>query len=453
MNCQATTLDAYNLLHKGALALAQVERNGMCIDVGYCHMMSTHLDRQIAKLNKDFQESELVKLWKSTYRSKTNLNSGQQLADILYNRMKLEPIKYTKNGNPSTDEEALEALNVPGIQAYLHISGLEKVRDTYLKGFLREQVDGIVHCFFNLNIAKSFRPSTEAPNLANVPKRDPEAQKICRQAIKARPGHLILSADFKGVEVSMGCCYHNDPNMITYVSDASKDMHRDMGMKLFFLILEEIKGCKPCRQTAKNSFVFPQFYGDWWKSCAGYMWINAHLETHRLASGVLLIDHLKQHGIKSLEDFEKHVEKIERWMWDEKWAVYTEWKKQFIADYQKNGYFDMLTGFRCSGVMDRKQVCNYPIQGSAFHAMLQCIIWMQEDAIKEGWKSHVCNQIYDDMMVDAHPDELEMVIDRMQYYMTEKIRKHWKWINVPFEIDISTTPVDGTWYELKELKK
>jgi hypothetical protein len=41
----------------------------------------------------------------------------------------------------------------------------------------------------------------------------------------------------------------------------------------------------------------------------------------------------------------------------------------------------------------------------------------------------------------------------MQYYMTEKIRKHWNWINVPFEIDISTTPVDGTWYELKELKK
>lgn len=441
------TLDAYELMHNGILALARAERNGIYCDVDYCRTMITHLDRQISRSTAKLKDSEFITKWRRTYGQKFNMGSNTQLADILYNVMGITPTTHTEKGTPSTDADALSTIDIPEIQDMLRIKELEKAKTTYLEGFLREQVDGVIHTNFNLHLARSYRPSTDSPNLANVPSRNPEIKQIVRNAIKARPGHKLICADFKGIEVGISCTYHHDPALIKYVKDKSLDMHRDMAMMLY--MLEKTQVTKQIRHSGKNEFVFPQFYGDWWKSCAGSLWASAH--SYNLPDGIPLIQHLAMKKIKTLEQFEKHVEKVEKWFWEDNFHVYTKWKKLWLTEYEKNGYFDTLTGFRCSGVMDRKQVCNYPVQGSAFHIMLQCIIWLDEIMLKEGWDSRIVNQIYDDLTIDVFPDEEEKVINTMKFLMTDKIKEHWKWINVPLELEFSAAPIDGSWYNKEDL--
>jgi DNA polymerase I-like protein with 3'-5' exonuclease and polymerase domains len=466
MNCHPQTKEAYQLFHDGALALARAERNGIRCDTDYCVSMITHIDRQTKRLEKTMLSSELFTMWRRAYGSRFNPDSNDQMADILYSPSYLDntPISYTDGKckrckgtgctfcrgvgrNPSTNAESLEAANIPALKEYLHIKKMYKAQD-YLKGFMAEQVGGIIHTNFNLHFVRSFRPSTDHPNLANVPVRDPWMKKTVRPAIKASPGHKLVCADFKGVEVSIAACYHHDPEMFVYLFDKTNDMHRDLAMRLYKLPQDFVT--KPIRQSGKSNWVFPQFYGDWFKSCAESLWVDAHLDTHVLSNGMRLTEWLAQHGCPTLPDFEEHCKQVEQWMWFEKWPVYMQWKKEWVADYVKKGYFDTLTGFRCQGVMDRKQATNYPIQGSAFHCMLQCIIWMDADSIKENWKSRICNQIYDDMMIDCHPDEEQMVIDKLRYYMTEKLPKHYPWVCVPLEVDFEATSINGSWYEKSE---
>jgi len=461
----ATNLDAYDLFHKGIQALARVERAGLYLDIPYCEKVSKHLDRQIEHIRKNLMESDLVTRWRRAFGRNFNMDSNPQLAEVLFGHMGVKPSKFTGSScrmckgkgcsfcdntgdNPSVDEEALDAIDVDEVQDLLRIRRLGKVKDTYLASLMREQVDGIIHPNFNLHIAATFRPSTDSPNLANIPNRNPEIKKLVRRAIKPRPGHKIIAADFKGIEVGIACGYHHDPNMIEYVADKTKDMHRDMAMKLYLLTKEQVN--KHIRHSGKNEYVFPEFYGDYWRNCARNLWHSSLKPTHVLPDGTQLRDHLIAQGLRDLEDFECHVESVEDWMWNKKWAKYTAWKEAWLKQYHKQGYFDTLTGFRCQGVMSRNQVINYPVQGSAFHCLLQCIIWLDEDSMKEGWDSRVCNQIYDDVMLDVHPDEEQMVLDRLNYYMKERLPAHWDWINVPLDVEIEATPVDGTWYDKSE---
>lgn len=480
MNITPNTREAYQLLHDGSLALARAERNGMRIDVQYCEQMGAHLIRQIQHLEKKLRSSELMTYWRRQYGSSFNMDSGDQLSDILYSpeHFNLTPSNYTdgkckrckgkgcefcrgEGRNPSVDVEALETVELAEIKDLVRIRALSKAQDTYLMNFMREQVEGVIHTNFNLHLARSYRPSTDSPNLANVPVRNPEIKKIVRRAVKARPGHKIVCADFKGIEVAVGCPYHHDKNMIKYVSDKSTDMHRDaakdcflLGDKMWDWLVQQDKAnhtkyAKEIRQTIKGGFVFSQFYGDWWKSCAGSMWTSSM--SLLVDENETLNQYLATQGIKNLQAFEEHIKKCEDILWNERHPGYTKWKKDWVAEYQEKGYFDMLTGFRCGGVvMDRKQACNYPIQGSAFHLMLQCIIWMDEDSRKEGWQSFIVNQIYDDLMMDVYPSEEQMIVDRMRLYMTERLPERFPWINVPLEVEVEACPIDGTWYDKSE---
>lgn len=473
ISCTPKTKEAYQLLHNGILALSAAERQGMCVDVEYCHDISDHLERQVKYLEKRLMKSEFITDWRRAFGTSFNHGSGAQLAVMLYSPeyLNIEPIKYTdskcpkcrgkgcgfchgRGENPSVDEEALQATGVPEIEDLLRIRELKKAKDTYIGNFLKEQVDGVLHPNFNLHITRTYRPSTDSPNLANIPNRNPEIKQIVKRALKARPGHKLVCADFKGIEVSLAYEYHKDPEMKKYLLDKTTDMHRDMSERLFLLDMKHLeeeskKAYKAIRHSGKNRYVFPEFYGDWWKSCAGQLWADAHLQTHHIPTGSL-VNHLASKGIKNLSQYEKHVESVEKWMWEEKWSVYTQWKKDWVKAYHEKGYFESKMGFMYQGVMDRKQAINYPIQGTAFHCMLQCIIWMHQESVRENWDSRICNQIYDDLMIDVHPDEESMVIERLRYYMKEKLQQHFSWMELPLDVEIEATPIDGSWYYKSE---
>ena len=178
--------EAYKLLHDGVLAMHRAEQAGFRVDLEYVTSMKQHLTRKIERLEKQFMTTTLYKHWEHSSKSKINIHSHFELAHFLYNVKKRKPKKLTASGQGSTDEEALKQLGMEELDGLLRVRKLKKVRDTYLDAFEREQVNGVIHPFFNLHLVKTYRSSSDSPNFQNIPKRDKEAMQIVRKAIYPR---------------------------------------------------------------------------------------------------------------------------------------------------------------------------------------------------------------------------------------------------------------------------
>lgn len=467
-------VDAYQLLHDGALALGRAERQGIRLDVDLCHEKINQVTKSIRRLNRKFEESELVEAWQKEFGDKTNYDSGPQLATVLYDVYKLKPAKLTGSGRGSVDETTLRQYNVDGVEFMLQMRKLTKIKDTYLTAYLREAVlhEGLgwlIHPFFALHTVATYRSSSNKPNFQNVPKRDKEAMQICRSVLFALLGRRLVEIDFSGLEVAIAACYHKDPVMLQYLNDPSSDMHADQAYILFKLdpfadLIKEKGGFKsvpefwPLRQAAKNGFVFPEFYGDYYVSCAEALACNwgklpsgkwSKKEGIQLPGGITLGEHLMGQGFRSLDKYTDHVKDAEDDLWERRFKVYGNWRKRWFEDYQESGYFDMYTGFRCQGVMRRNEAVNYPVQGAAFHCLLWTLIETDKVMQAEGWKSRVLGEVHDSMILDVDPDEFDHVIATVQEIACEKLAKNWPWIITPLEVEVEASDVDAPWAELK----
>jgi len=456
MNFKATTADAYRLFHEGALALARAERQGIRIDVDYCNRKKKQLTRRIQHYQKKLEESELYTLWVSTFKGRTKISSNDQLSKILYGKMKIKPEKTTKTGQGSTDEEALRRLGMPELDLILQIRKLDKIRGTYLDAFVREQTDGYIHPFYNLHNVRTYRSSSADPNFQNIPKRDKEAMKICRRAILPRPGNMLIEADFSSLEVNISECYHKDPVMMEYLLNKKSDMHLDMAKQIFLFdeMDKKIPSHAILRQAAKNGFVFPQFYGDYYGNNAISLcdWVKIPPKGKwpegigiELPDGSHISDHLRNQGIKSFNAFTEHLKEVENDFWNRRFKVYGQWRKSSVSRYRKKGFLRLHTGFICSGIMRKNEIVNYPIQGSAFHCLLFTLIELDKIAQKEKWKSKIIGQIHDSILMDANPAELGRINESLQYIVKETLPKAWKWIIVPLDIEVEEYGVDQPW--------
>ena len=460
-----TTLDAYQLVHAGILAFAHAEQNGIRIDVDYCNRKKQQLTHKINAMEEEFKETNFWKHWEHIYGKKANVGSDHQLAHILYDIKKITPSNTTKKGRGSTDEETLRQLDMPELTLRIERDKLLKVRDTYLDAFVREAVDGYIHPFFNLHLARTHRSSSDHPNWQNIPIRDEESMTICRRAIFPRPGHRLVEIDYSGMEVKSNACLNKDPELVRYVSDPSTDMHRDMAQVIFKIkqINKNLVGHEVLRQAAKNGFVFPEFYGDFYGNCArniAHSWGQLPITKHwKPGQGIplnngTLSDHLIAIGLDTIEKFTDHLKKVEDDFW-KRFRVYKRWKERWWRDYQEKGYFDMPTGFRCSGVMKEKEVCNYPGQGTGFHNLLWSFVQVDNALREGGFDSRLAGQIHDSMVIDMHPDEMEDILRIVLKITCKDLLKHWAWIIVPMDVKIEACEIDQPWsekkkYELKE---
>jgi len=452
------TYDAYSLLHDGILALARAEQQGMRVDVAYIERKKAHMTRQIIKMEEEFYQTRFFRHWQHSTKGKVNIHSNTQLAHYLYDVKKLKVEKETASGQGATDEDALKQLNIPELEDLLNIRRLKKIKDTYLDAFLREQVNGYIHPFFNLHLVKTYRSSSDSPNFQNIPKRDEESMKTVRKALYARPGHLIMEADYSGLEVRIAACYHKDPTMLKYLREGY-DMHLDMAKQIFLLKTYDKTNHYILRQAAKNGFVFPEFYGDYFKNCASNMacgWGKLPPGKWKPEEGITIGDttlgsHLIRKGISSLSMFETHVRKIESDFWGRRFAEYASWKERWWKTYQKYGYIDMLTGFRCYGTMGKNDCINYPVQGAAFHCLLWSFTRLDQLLRENNLDSKLIGQIHDSMILDVHPDELEKVGKLIKQITCFDLPAAWDWIIVPLDVEIEICPVDASWVEKTKL--
>lgn len=441
-------LEAYDLFHQGILALSGVEDNGIRMDEDYYDRQKKLLARKSKWLEQRIQDSEEVKLWDEQEGTQFNMNSGPQLSKLLFDILGNEPILLTPKEKPSVKEEALEALadESPIVEDILEHRKINKIKSTYIEGFLREAVSGIIHPGFNLHLVRTARSSSQNPNWQNIPVRNKKAQKIIRSGVIPSPGNILMGVDYSGLEVCMLACNSKDRALIKYIKNPEADMHRDEAMELFLLGKQQVT--KSIRYSGKNQYVFPIFYGSYWESCAPELWNTAKEE--KLSDDTSLVSHLKQKGIGNFRQFEQHVKEQERKFLEEKYVGYYRWRKKILRDYRRKGYIDSLIGFKYSGLMSRNQLLNYPNQGLGFHCLLWSLILLENTAKKEKWRTKIIGQIHDEILFDVCVGELDHIKSVVRKVMCEGIRKHWEWLIVPLDIKASISEVDGNWFSMRD---
>jgi len=112
----------------------------------------------------------------------------------------------------------------------------------------------------------------------------------------------------------------------------------------------------------------------------------------------------------------------------------------------------MLTGFAVNvPFLDRKQACNYPIQGAAFHLTLWSLVQLIRRLRRYHMRSLVIGEIHDCINLDVEPSELDDVIGMATEIMTQEIRQFAPWLNVPLLIEPETCPIDGSWFNKMQL--
>jgi len=442
--------NAYDLFHEGTLELANLEYNGIHVDEKYCVEEKKRIEELQINLIKELLTSPEARMFKEKTGREISLTSNNDLEILFYDILKITGKKTAGGDHNSVDKHVLDKLDLPFANKLMEIRKWDRVTGTYLASFVRETFNGVMNPFYNLNIAISHRSSSDSPNFQNIPVRDKDAQKATRQAIIPSPGNKLLDWDFSGIEVCMAGCISHDPSLIRYITTPGTDMHRDSAADIWMLPPEEI--VKEVRFYAKNGWVFPQFYGSWYKECAKNLWQICVLQLKlKTKSGVALRRHLYNKGIKTLEDFEEHCKEVEKIFWYQRFNGYRIWKIKINEEYRRKGYIETDMGFRYTGYMDEKQVANYPIQGPAFHCLLWTLKEVGKIAKKEGWKTKAIGQIHDNGLNDLVPEEEKHVIQTIREIGTKKIREVHPWITVPLSIDFKISKIDGNWYDMEDV--
>jgi hypothetical protein len=206
---------------------------------------------------------------------------------------------------------------------------------------------------------------------------------------------------------------------------------------------------KNVRFVGKNSCTFAQFYFQEPENTAKGLWkgVSDMDLRHPLDEEKTIFQHLMDKGVRNYDAFERHIGEVCSRFWNELFPGYGKWRKQWVEDYEKKGYFDMVTGFRVEGVMSKYQLGNYPIQGPAFH----CLLWSMVEVRRlwVGARSKIVGQIHDELTTDEHASEFRRNQYTVPSVMAHRIRKEWDWLIVPLEVETEATDIDQPWYYKK----
>jgi len=231
--------------------LTAIEANGVLIDAAELRRQSGDLSkRMLATQQRAFEVAG----------RHFNLDSPKQLGALLFDELKLPPGVKTPTGQPSTNEEALEAIaelhELPRL--ILDHRGLAKLRSTYTDK-LPEMINpttGRVHTSYHQAGAATGRLSSTDPNLQNIPIRSEDGRRI-RRAFVAPPGRRIVACDYSQIELRIMAHLSEDPNLLT-AFDGGLDVHRATAAEVFGVALADVSGEQ--RRAAK-AINFGLMYG------------------------------------------------------------------------------------------------------------------------------------------------------------------------------------------------
>lgn len=223
--------------------LAEMEMNGVALDVDLLRRLSESLGKDIATLEKQVHQ---------VAGQEFNINSPQQLGKVLFEHLNLPTTRRTRNGY-STDAAILEELRKDYpliIRPVLEYRQLTKLKSTYLDALptLINPATGRVHTSFNQTVTATGRLSSSDPNLQNIPVRGELGKKI-RQAIVAAPGKTLLAADYSQIDLRVLAHLSHDPALVNAFAN-NEDIHTSTASQVFNIAPSQVTA--EMRRVAKT---------------------------------------------------------------------------------------------------------------------------------------------------------------------------------------------------------
>ena len=387
--------------------LADMEKEGIRVDVDFLKSLSKELDNDIKALEKTIYE---------TAGHSFNLASPKQLGEVLFDKLKIGGAKQkkTKTGQYATGEEILSylAVDYPVVKDILDWRQLIKLQNTYVEA-LPNQVDKItnrIHTDYMQTVAATGRLSSNNPNLQNIPIRTERGRQIRKAFVARDENYTLVSADYSQIELRIIAALSGEENMIAAFKN-HEDIHKSTASKVFNVPLEEVT--REQRSHAKT-VNFGIIYG---VSAFG---LSNQTSLSRSESAALI------------EAYYKTYPRLKTYIQEQ------------IESARENGYVQTILGRRrylkdinsanavVRGAAERNAV-NAPIQGSAADIIKIAMINIHRKLTSGNWKSKMLLQVHDELVFDVYNSELEKIQPMIKHEMENAFI-----MDVPLDVEIGS---------------
>ncbi|MBO4805831.1 MAG: DNA polymerase I [Paludibacteraceae bacterium] len=361
--------------------LAQMEYNGVRIDVDSLKQSSISMTNQLLEIEKEIYTLAGYEF---------NVGSPKQVGELIFDRLKIvDKGKKTKTGQYSTSEEVLESLRGKHevIDKILEYRGLKKLLSTYIDTLptLINSRTGKIHTSYNQTVTSTGRLSSSNPNLQNIPIRDEEGREI-RKSFIADEGCVFFSADYSQIELRIMAHLSQDKNMLE-AFNSGEDIHAATAAKIYKVPIEEVT--KDMRRKAKTAN-FGIIYG------ISVFGLAERLNIPRAEAKELIDGYFETYPqIKSYMD--SSIELARQ-------SGYVETlfgRKRYLPDI--NSRNSVVRGYA------ERNAINAPIQGTAADIIKIAMVNIHRKFIENGLRSQMTLQVHDELNFNVYQDELYMV--------------------------------------------
>ena len=374
--------------------LSDMEMEGINVDVQALYELSEVLQKDILTAQQDIFEFAGTEF---------NVGSPKQLGEILFDHLKIDlKPKKTPTGQYATGEDILSNYEneYAIVRRILDYRELTKLKSTYVDALplLINKRTRRIHTSYNQAVAATGRLSSTNPNLQNIPIRTERGREIRKAFIPRNEDFKILSADYSQIELRIMAAFSEDESMLEAFNNGL-DIHAATASKVFDVPLEEVSG--DMRRKAKM-VNFGIIYGI---SAFG---LAQRLSISRGEAKEIIDNYFEQFPkVKSFMD--SCVNKAK----EQEYVETILGRRRYLRDI--NSRNQTVRGFA------ERNAINAPIQGSAADmikiAMIRIHNWMKS----ENLKSKMLLQVHDELIFDAHKDELELLKNKVHELMINAI--------------------------------
>ncbi|MGZ4043118.1 MAG: DNA polymerase I, partial [Bacteroidia bacterium] len=386
--------------------LANMEREGIHLDVACLKEFSGQLQTDIAIVEKEIQDYAGTKF---------NVSSPKQVGEILFDYLKItEKPKKTKTGQYATGEDVLSKLEKvhPIVPKILDYRELVKLKSTYVDTLpeLISKHTNHIHTSFNQVVAVTGRLSSDNPNLQNIPIRTERGRQIRKAFIPRDNEHILLSADYSQIELRIVASISGDPNMCEAFR-LGKDIHTATAAKVFGVAESEVT--KEMRYKSK-SVNFGIIYGQ------GAFGLAENLNIPRAEAKNLIDNYFKEYAaIKNYMDNEINFAR------ENGYVKTLLGRKRWLRDITSNNA--TVRSFA------ERNAINAPIQGSAADMIKVAMINIDRELREKNFKTKMILQVHDELVFDVYKPELETVKPIIEEHMKNALP-----LDVPVEVGMGT---------------
>jgi len=391
--------------------LARMEAAGVRVDQQELEKISAAAEKQIIEIEKSIFELAGFEF---------KINSPQQLAEVLFDRLNLQPPRKTRAKVRSTAAEVLDELalihELP--RKVLEFRELAKLKSTYADALPRliHPASGRLHTRFSQTGAVTGRLSSSNPNLQNIPVRTDLGREI-RAAFVAAPGHLLLSADYSQIELRILAHLSEDPILVEAFR-RGEDIHSRTAQEVF--------GVAPLLQTREHRRVakvinFGVIYGLSAFGLAQQLGID-----QREAAKFIAAYFERYSGVKKMLD--RQIAEVRR----------TGFTKSMFGRIRPipeiNSPQPSLRNFA------ERTAMNTPMQGAAADLIKLAMIELDK-RLARGFKSRMILQVHDELLFEAPEKEIPRLTE-----VVKEVMQGVHELRVPLVVD---TKVGPNWRDMK----